>query len=648
MNFQNIIKIIEKESRILLRNKRILFGLIAPFILLPVLLYGYNYFSERTAAETEDTASNIYIEGTLPEALNTEFSKSTLLDIKVLSDFEEGKDAAIEAREIDLILVYKPVGSNHTFELQYDFGRSSGTRASERVTVILDAFLEQQREALLKDAHITWTDLELPELTGVDLASAEQVSGKSLASILPLILVLYTMMMIINFSVELTTAEKESETLETLLSVPLSRAEMVVGKLFSCILFSVVSSAVILLGMYFMMPLFVDMNKIGFQLTGKLFFNVFATLMPLLFIGSGLSIAVGLFASSYKESGAYSTPLVFLFMIPSYVASTPGIETNTLLSMIPILNATMLIKDALMDQLDFTYFSIAFFVNLTVAVFSLTFMFKVFATEKILFGSGKELSFRLKRKYIKVREHIEAVDVFMGLSIIVILYVNLSAALPKFLPFEVVFYLNQYGVFLLLPILLIWYLKASFKTSFGLKMPNLSGAFSGLFFWGAAFSLSMLYQLAISQYVSEVPTLEGLDELISNWSIWVQFFFLAFTPGICEEMLFRGFALRPLEKALGSKWAIIITALAFAIVHLDFVRLIPTFALGIAFGLVAVKTRSIWPSVVLHILNNSIALIAPDSMMLNWWQWLIVFTITAFISIRIAFFQNNAIGQQNL
>ena len=57
MNGHRILKIIEKESRVLLRNKRILFGLIAPFVLLPVLLYGYNYFSEQTETTTEETTT---------------------------------------------------------------------------------------------------------------------------------------------------------------------------------------------------------------------------------------------------------------------------------------------------------------------------------------------------------------------------------------------------------------------------------------------------------------------------------------------------------------------------------------------------------------------------------------------------------------
>ncbi len=636
MNISRILKIIEKESRVLLRNKRILFGLIAPFILLPILIYGYTYFSDKTEATTAETASLIYYDNanseSLPTALTWLFEKNAdHIDMIETSDIPEGLDQAIADRKVDLVLEYDKAEDGHAFILKYDFGRSSGTRASERVMEVLDVFAEAERDNLLNEEGVDIKKSTSVELVASDMASKEEVTGRNLAGILPLVLVLYTMMMIINFSTELTTAEKESETLETLLSVPLTRVEMVMGKLFSCILFSVASMAFILIGVYLMMPLFVDMNALGFTLSPKLFISIFLTLIPLLFIGSGLSIAVGMFASSYKESGAYVTPLVFLFMVPAYVATTPGIELNTMFSMIPILNATLLIKEALINRFDFGFFSIAFFVNLLFAVMSLAFMFKVFTTEKILFGSGKELSFRLQRKKIKQRETIEAADVFMGLAVIIVLYINLSVILPNYLTFEGVFYISQYGVFMLAPLLLIWYLKAALKTSIGINAPDSRGILPGISFWIAALSLSMLYQVLISGFVTEVPTLVELQDQLQGWSTWKQFLFIALTPAICEEILFRGFALRPLEKAFGAKWAIILTAIAFAIVHLDFVRLVPTFALGLAFGYTAVKTRSIFPSMVLHLLNNSFALFMPESFMLQSWQLAIIFATSLFL-----------------
>lgn len=615
MDFSKIKNIIKKEAFTLLRNKRILIGMFAPLLLLPILLYGYQMFSERTAETTETTKSIVYALNDLPEAVSEALIASDVISLTYEID---DLKTAITDRKLDLIIEHRMTEFGNHFILKYDFGRSSGMRANDRVIEILTHFQEEERLKLLETAGVTLEAIPEISFEANDYASAEEVAGRTLGNILPLMLVLYTLLSIMNFAVELTTQEKESETLETLFSIPLTRIEVVMGKLFSCILFSVVSTGIILGGLYFMMPLFVDMSILGLVLSPMLLFNIFMTLLPLLFIGSGLSIAVGMFASSYKESSAYITPLVFVFMIPAYVATTPGLQMSVLISMIPILNATMLVKSALINQVHFGYFSITFFTNLLFAVVSLAFMFKVFATEKILFGSGKELSFRLQRKYISSRQFVEVEDVLMSLAVIIISFVYLNVLLPRFFDFKIVFYISQYGVFALVPILILIYLKANIKPSLGLKVPiHLSGLVSGVLFWLSALSLSFLYQLAISPYVSEIPTLVELESQMLGWTPLFQFFFIALTPGICEEILFRGFALRPLENRFGGKAAVIITSIAFAIVHLDFLRLVPTFLLGLAFGHTTIKTKSIYPAMVLHVLNNSLAIFMPESFHLD-------------------------------
>ena len=614
MNLNKILKIIEKESRSLLRNKRILIGLIAPFFLMPLIFMGFNYFSQSTEKTAEETQSIVCVISELPEGFNTFLENAETIKLVDESEYED-LALALEEQELDAVLSYKIESSEHQFSLKYDFGRTSGQRASKRINQVIEEFRIDQQEQLLSEVNLTWEMLDNSKIEIADLASKEEISGKSIGNFLPLFLVLYVLLMILNFAFELTTTEKEAETLETLLSVPITRIDMILGKLFACILFSIVSTAMVIIGLAVMIPLFMDASSIGVQMTPLFMFNVFMVLLPLLFIGSGLCIAVGMFASTYKEAGAYSTPLVFLFMLPAYAATTPGIEMSTTLSMIPILNSTLMIRNALMNQVNLKYFTITFMVNLLLAVFSLAFMFKVFATEKILFGSGKEFSFKMKRKHIEKRKLIESIDVFMIVSLIVILYVNLSLILPGKVSTESVFYINQLGVFLGLPILMIWYLKGDFKASFGLKLPKLNGIILGLFLWVAAFSIALIYQNIIVNYVPEAPTLAGLEDQLSKWPMWLQFVFIALTPGICEEVLFRGFALRPLEKSMGSKAAIIITALIFSIVHLDFVRLVPTFVLGLAFGTMAIRTGSLLPSIIFHVLNNSMAMFLPADFM---------------------------------
>jgi membrane protease YdiL (CAAX protease family) len=78
------------------------------------------------------------------------------------------------------------------------------------------------------------------------------------------------------------------------------------------------------------------------------------------------------------------------------------------------------------------------------------------------------------------------------------------------------------------------------------------------------------------------------------------FVMVAVIAPLLEEFLFRGWMQRTLERRLGAWPAIAITASAFGLVHADLFGLPLRIAFGAASGYLAWRTRSIWPSVVLH------------------------------------------------
>ncbi|MBV1756277.1 MAG: CPBP family intramembrane metalloprotease [Dethiosulfatibacter sp.] len=627
MNFSNIRKIIGKEILALSRNKRVLFGLLAPLILMPVLFYGYNQFTEITSRESESSISHVVVIGNLPQTVRDSLSEHQQLDISN----EPIKSDELDSVESDLILSYEFKEGVHDFVLTYDSGRAAGMRASNRVLPLIETFQETQQLEFLNEKGIAGIVLHPVEIDMKDSASEKELSGYSMASIVPMMLTLFAILSVLNFAVELTTAEKEMGTLESLFSIPIRKAELVTAKLIACILFGVTSMSISLSALVFIIPRLMDVNQMGLSLDLFSTFTLFLTLLPLILIGAGFSIGVGLFASSYKESGAYMTPLIFAFMIPAYIGITPGLEINPILSIIPVLNSTLLIKSVLMDNLSLTMFVMTFTTNALLSVIGLTFMFKVFGTERILFGSDSSTSFRLNRKSILRKTFIEVEDVLMSLSFIVIIYIYVGTIISSNTDFIQGTLIIQYMVFGLSPIAILWYLKASIKDSLGIKAPSITGLFGGFWVWIAAFSLVIIYQLMITPYVSQAPTLVELEQQMKALSPLRLFLIIALTPGVCEEILFRGFALRPLEKKLGPKWAVLITSLAFAIVHLDFIRLIPTFILGVAFGFVAVKTRSIFPSIILHTLNNSVAILFPYDKFLTYGYMIPVFIISLLV-----------------
>lgn len=83
-------------------------------------------------------------------------------------------------------------------------------------------------------------------------------------------------------------------------------------------------------------------------------------------------------------------------------------------------------------------------------------------------------------------------------------------------------------------------------------------------------------------------------------------------PAVSEELFFRGIILSE-YRPYGSVNAVIISALCFAFVHFSFENFPLYLFAGIILGMVAVVTRSLLASLILHIMSNFISLYGSDS-----------------------------------
>ncbi len=92
----------------------------------------------------------------------------------------------------------------------------------------------------------------------------------------------------------------------------------------------------------------------------------------------------------------------------------------------------------------------------------------------------------------------------------------------------------------------------------------------------------------------------------------VNLFLFAFStivpPAIIEEFTLRSVTMQPLRK-YGDKFAIVMTALVFGLMHRNAVQGIFAFIAGVVFGYIAIATGSVWVSVIVHALNNGFSVL---------------------------------------
>jgi membrane protease YdiL (CAAX protease family) len=141
----------------------------------------------------------------------------------------------------------------------------------------------------------------------------------------------------------------------------------------------------------------------------------------------------------------------------------------------------------------------------------------------------------------------------------------------------------------------------------------------------AAAVLAFVAYLAVAESTGKLLGLdpEGMlaRELMSDlvpaqasptYILFAVLFIGIFVPAV-EELIFRGFLIGWLRERSNAVLAVALSALGFAVVHLYFVAtelqfgLFVTaqiFVLGLLLGWLAVWSRSLWPPIVLHVVNN--------------------------------------------
>jgi membrane protease YdiL (CAAX protease family) len=136
--------------------------------------------------------------------------------------------------------------------------------------------------------------------------------------------------------------------------------------------------------------------------------------------------------------------------------------------------------------------------------------------------------------------------------------------------------------------------------------------FSALFFVCGTLLIKFFYFVnggavaAVTNYYSEFS---GNASEFSHLEIILS---LIIIPAICEEFLFRGIIFGEYRK-LGTANAIIISAVCFAMLHFSLQNFFVYLFSGLLFGFCTAMTKSIIPSIALHLLSNTLSIYASDA-----------------------------------
>jgi sodium transport system permease protein len=140
-------------------------------------------------------------------------------------------------------------------------------------------------------------------------------------------------------------------------------------------------------------------------------------------------------------------------------------------------------------------------------------------------------------------------------------------------------------------------------------------AFLGASLWVGSIGLMEMQSLVFPPSAETLDLFRRLHAALAPSGVLdalVSLTVIALLPALCEELVMRGVLLPSLARWTGPGLAVHLTAATFALIHLDPIRLLFTFVLGVLLGLLRLRTRSLWPSVVVHSTLNALTFaIAP-------------------------------------
>lgn len=392
MSFQKISLIWHKEIKSLFRDKKALLTILMPILIYPVIIIFFMGFSFIVQSNLDENVSIVAIDDTV----NEEFVKILREDEKIeivplssedyIEDINQGNINAVVTLRIDNTI------ENHT--INYNSTIDSSERAYDRVRRSYRIYEENVKEDRLNRTNVDKKIRDIVSIEIIEMSETGDTFSRTIAMLLgtlvPFILMVYSIIGSYTISSDLSAGEKERETLETIFSVPIKRFEIITGKLLACVTVGMISGLVNIVSIFPLLYVVLNnISEINISLSLNLLLFLFIMLLPVMIITSGFLIGLGLFAKTYQEAQTYGSVLLILFMFPCYISLIPDIELRSLTLFIPITNAILVMKEAFLGEYNFIDIGSVLLINITVAAIAIIAMNKLFQSDGVIFRGEK-------------------------------------------------------------------------------------------------------------------------------------------------------------------------------------------------------------------------------------------------------------------
>jgi sodium transport system permease protein len=339
---RSVLIVFKKELREVVRDRRTLIAIGLAALATPLIMTVISQLATKTATQTYTVGYS----GEIPVGLDV-LLQATGLKLERVAD-----PATAARQQVDIGVVFQTAQVDE----YYDPTRQSAQIADTRLQTVLGRYEAAKAEAALRERGVDPGVLHPLPIRAHPLSSPIKAAGNAFLSFfLPYILITMVLTGGLSAALDSSAGERERKTLESLLLTPAPRSRILIGKILAISTISLVA-AIAAIG-----SMLLALTQIA--LPGAEGASSRITLTPLaagvmvwlaiLLAGtfSSLTLALGTLAKNFRQGQAYATPLYFITIFPaSIILFIPDFNPNLVYYLIPILNAVLVLRDAIVHN----------------------------------------------------------------------------------------------------------------------------------------------------------------------------------------------------------------------------------------------------------------------------------------------------------
>ncbi|MCH9694593.1 MAG: ABC transporter permease [Gammaproteobacteria bacterium] len=285
------------------------------------------------------------------------FLESRNIDIVAGPDRAGGAQEAVKTGLHDVILVV-PEGFGEQLadtiparvELYSDEANSQGEKESRRARYALQAYNQQLAAIRITARGINPSVLRPINVDEIDVSTP---SGRSamLLGMMSYFFIFALLMGGMYLAIDTTAGERERGSLEPLLSLPVTRGRLILGKILATCVFMAASLMLSLLSFYVVLE-FMPLEQLGMtpNFTLPVVAAAFLLLLPFILLGAAVMTLVASFTKSYKEAQTWLSVVLVAPTLPILIVSILTLRPKLEFMFIPSLSQHLILVDMVKNE----------------------------------------------------------------------------------------------------------------------------------------------------------------------------------------------------------------------------------------------------------------------------------------------------------